>query len=211
MYITVTSDTHNEHETLQIPECDVFIHCGDSTKHGTSEELLSFINWVGGLNAKRKIIIAGNHDVGFVNDERSLLLDVIDSLGIIYLENTEVIIDGVKFFGSPFIRRSHNSNAAFRYPTKQEMKSNWALIPSDTDVLITHMPPFGVLDENKGGEGVGCEHLSDSITRVSPRLHVFGHIHDSYGQKIVDQTMCMNASFCNGRHMQNDSYLEFMI
>jgi Icc-related predicted phosphoesterase len=72
------------------------------------------------------------------------------------------------------------------------------MIPSDTDILITHGPPFGILDDTERGEKVGCEDLIDIIqTRVRPRLHVFGHIHEAYGQKQVKDTLFVNASMVN--------------
>ncbi|RAH58655.1 Ser/Thr protein phosphatase family protein [Aspergillus piperis CBS 112811] len=50
------------------------------------------------------------------------------------------------------------------------------------DVMITHGPPYGVLDQVVPNHmSVGCEHLYRAVKRARPRLHVFGHIHEGYG------------------------------
>jgi Icc-related predicted phosphoesterase len=51
------------------------------------------------------------------------------------------------------------------------------------------------LDATDRGEKVGCEDLLDVIqNRVRPQLHVFGHIHEAYGQQQVGETLFVNAS-----------------
>lgn len=51
----------------------------------------------------------------------------------------------------------------------------------EVDIMLTHGPPLGILDQVVHGERVGCEHLLKACTRARPRLHVFGHIHEGYG------------------------------
>lgn len=61
----VISDTHNKHDDLVLPDGDVLLHCGDFTVGGTRKELESFNNWLGEhcSKFKRRIVIAGNHDL----------------------------------------------------------------------------------------------------------------------------------------------------
>ena len=68
---------------------------------------------------------------------------------------------------------------------------------ADTDLLVTHGPPKGILDLTPRGEPVGCEELREAVRRVKPRLHVFGHIHHAYGRHVVDGTRFVNASICD--------------
>ena len=84
-------------------------------------------------------------------------------------------IDGVKFWGSPWQPAFYDW--AFNVPRGRQLAEMWALIPDDTDVLITHTPPYGILDQVENGELVGCEDLREALLRVKPKLHVFGHIH----------------------------------
>lgn len=53
--------------------------------------------------------------------------------------------------------------------------------PSGVDIMITHGPPLGIRDTTRRGEDVGCKHLRRAVGRCKPKLHVFGHIHESAG------------------------------
>lgn len=83
------------------------------------------------------------------------------------------------------------------------IKPHWDIIPPDTDILVTHGPPRGILDElqyvdgTPKGEFVGCPHLLDRIKEIKPDIHIFGHIHCGHGQKHVDGTSFYNASICD--------------
>ena len=76
----------------------------------------------------------------------------------------------------------------------------WARVPTRVDVLVTHGPPMGVLDRTSRGESVGCEALAEALERIRPRLHVFGHIHESYGTLEKGGTLFVNACNCNLRY-----------
>jgi|SRR5215207_4145555 len=74
---------------------------------------------------------------------------------------------------------------AFTIDTEEELDDKWALIPRNTDILITHSPPFDFLDKTIDGRAVGSLSLLDFIGQYKPRLHVFGHIHEAYGKEKV--------------------------
>lgn len=77
------------------------------------------------------------------------------------------------------------------------MKHVWDMIPSDTDILVTHGPPYGIGDSN-GTVNCGCKTLNETvIERVKPSYHIFGHIHEGYGSWSNGQTVFINASICN--------------
>lgn len=53
--------------------------------------------------------------------------------------------------------------------------------PGGVDIMITHGPPLGIRDTTHRGDQVGCRHLRRAVGRCKPKLHVFGHIHESAG------------------------------
>jgi Icc-related predicted phosphoesterase len=72
------------------------------------------------------------------------------------------------------------------------------MIPAVTDVLITHGPPFGVLDQSHPSTAhLGCEELAKAVERIRPRLNIFGHIHGGHGQMAANGTRFVNASVVN--------------
>jgi Icc-related predicted phosphoesterase len=124
--------------------------------------------------------------------------------GLHYLQDSGVEINGVKFWGSPWQPWFHDW--AFNLKTSTQLRSKWNLIPTDTDVLLTHGPPFGILDRTqRTGESVGCHELLLAVRRVSPKLHVFGHIHEGYGMKQVGETLFANASTCTLQYRPTNS------
>lgn len=184
--IVCISDTHNAQ--ISVPDGDVLIHAGDLTQSGTFQELQDALDWLHTLPHPIKIVIAGNHELlrdsawddssGQAASERAQL----NWGDVIYLENDEVTIScqngrQLRVYGSPYSTR--HSNWAFQYPRNQDV---WAgSVPDGIDVLITHGPPFVHLDLLKWG----CPHLLQTLWRVQPRLHVFGHIHEGSGTDLM--------------------------
>lgn len=190
--IVCLSDTHNLHDSLDVPPGDVLIHAGDFTGRGRPEEIERFGAFLAGLPHRHKIVIAGNHDFLFERDParaRELLGDVT------YLEDAGARVDGLSVWGSPWQPRFHDW--AFNLDRGAAIAAKWALVPDDVDVLVTHGPPFGVLDATFDGRRVGCEELDHALERLRPKLHVFGHIHESYGARERASTLFVNASNCD--------------
>lgn len=198
MKIAAFSDTHSLHQIWSrkhpLPEADTIIFGGDLSNRGYVQEIQFFFDWFNDLNYENKIFIAGNHDFGFDNEDRSLVIDMIPE-GIHYLENNDVIIDGVKFWGSPITPRFFNW--AFMRDRGIQIKNVWDDIPNDTDILITHGPPRGILDLTQEGINAGCQDLLDAINRVNPKYNIFGHIHESHGVTHINGTTFMNVSAVN--------------
>jgi Icc-related predicted phosphoesterase len=197
MKITFISDTHNKHNHLTsnaynniLGGGDVLVHAGDCTSMGKSHEITNFLNWFGMTDFTHKIFIAGNHDFGF--EMHTDIAEEFKEKGIIYLFDSEVVIDGVKFYGSPWQPEFHNW--AFNLPRGKKLAEKWSKIPTNTDILITHGPVYGILDYAPIGGHVGCEELYKKVFEVKPKIHVCGHIHDSYGQKSIDGVEFLNAS-----------------
>lgn len=172
---------------------------------GTQREVTQWLSWIASQPHRKKIIVAGNHDFLFERDpELGILLM---PYSIEYLQDSGTRFRGVKFWGSPW--QPAFNDWAFNLPRGPQLEAKWKLIPNDTDVLITHSPPFGILDRVLSapmGEAaratdvnvpLGCEDLLFRVHALRPRVHVFGHIHDSYGTQILGTTVFANACICD--------------
>lgn len=191
MKFTVISDTHGLHEQLgALPSGDVIIHAGDFCHFGGAAHRTHFLSWFADLNYRYKILIAGNHDF-YAAEQPAAFLDELPN-GIQYLNDTGTEIGGLKLWGSPV--QPDLIGWAFGRARGQQMKLHWDLIPSNTDILITHTPPYGILDSASSGKVLGCEELLRRSRLIQPKVHVFGHIHASYGQKEIDNTLYINGS-----------------
>lgn len=196
--IIFTSDTHNLHRHLDMPEGDILVHAGDMLMDGKGDELERFGRWLTELPYKHKLVIAGNHD--FIFERKPEVAKVLlghGGYGITYLQDESITIDGIKFYGSPWQPRFFDW--AFNVDRGEAIKKYWDLIPNDTNVLITHGPPHYVLDRVLG-KHVGCEELMNAINRVKPKVHVFGHIHCGAGYDTFNGTQFINASAVNERY-----------
>jgi len=185
MEITFISDTHNLHDKLNLEGGDVLVHCGDVTTWGRRKEFDKFIWWFSRQQYKIKIFVAGNHDFCLEKGDYSIPSD------IIYLNSSEVIIDGVKFYGHPYTPIF--GNMAFNM-AEDDLEIENGKIPIDVDVLITHGPPYGILDKITRGDSVGSVSLRRLFITVKPRISVFGHIHEAYGIFDDGKTMFINCS-----------------
>lgn len=194
MKIVLISDTHTFHDQITIPECDVLVHAGDLGLRGSVDEIQPALDWLNKQPAKHIVFVAGNHDFAFEQKKHF-------NLGrLIYLENSSANIAGVNFWGSPITPWFFDW--AFNVQRGAAIKKYWDGIPDAglVDVLITHGPPMGILDQaapHKGSDHVGCEDLAKQVTISQPLTHVFGHIHGGYGSRKVGETTYYNASVVN--------------
>lgn len=198
MRLVVISDTHGLHGRVDgLPDGDVLIHAGDFMNSGYDvQDIFSFNRWLGEQPFKHRVVCAGNHDRYFEaapQQARALLINAI------YLENSAVTINNVKFWGSPYTPEF--LNWAFMYPRGSSARRYWELIPDNPDVLITHGPPFGILDQTAPGEAhLGCEELRNVVEVKKPRVHLFGHIHGGAGTFENGHTRFVNAAYLNERY-----------
>lgn len=199
MKIVCLSDTHNCNEQIEVPNGDILIHAGDATIRGTIPEIEEFNDWFANLPHKIKIFVAGNHDWLFETNN-SYARKLLDG-SIIYLQDSSVEIEGLKIYGSPWQPRFFDW--AFNLMRGEELAEKWKLIPLDTDILITHGPPNGILDEVPRKywiENTGCEELIKKVEELAQnnlKLHIFGHIHCGYGQTERFGVKFVNASNCD--------------
>lgn len=211
MRLVCISDTHNKLAKLTLPPADLLVVAGDITNMGTAQEFIVFNHVVGQIKDKYRfgvLVIPGNHDLGAAKDfnfVKGLLTNV-----AYFIHHEEVIIDGKRFFGSAYTPRF--CNWSFNLDRGPAIKAKWDLIPNGIDVLITHGPPYGILDETlPNDEHVGCSDLFDAVMRVKPQVHIFGHIHNSYGIKDFNGTTFINACSCNEMYLANNKPIEIEI
>lgn len=218
MKITFISDTHTymydkkNYKELILPEGDILCFSGDIMTSGYNEgEIIHFLKWFSKQPFFYKIFIAGNHDRLFetnhyITDE--IISNYID-YGVVYLNNSSFEYEGVKFYGTPY--QPFFCNWGFNIPDSHKLKEIYSMIPIDTDILLTHCPPYGILDQSHqsnwsnltGEKHLGSVELREVLDEMSqkdtsPRVVAFGHIHGDGGKKIqIGNTVYINASLCN--------------
>ena len=178
------SDTHGLHRQIEsLPLADIIVHSGDFCEQGTVEEVEDFVEWFVALPHKHKIFVAGNHD-------DCLYGATIEGLpeGVHYLCHSGIEIDGVRFYGMPMFVADELSG---------EYEKVISRIPSDTDVLITHQPPYGILDFTEGVH-YGNISLLGRVLSIKPRLHLFGHVHKANGKVEAQDALYVNGCIVSG-------------
>jgi len=185
--VVCISDTHELHRGLALPDGDLLIHAGDFTFFNSISKIRDFNLWLGELPHRHKVVIPGNHDRAFHNDRR--FREMITNA--VLLINEGVTVCGLNVWGSPVTC----DDTAFGYTTREERASLYAGIPKDTHILVTHGPPYGVLDREPDSiHRQGCTELRLAVMRLQPRLHIFGHVHSGYGVMPTPQTLFVNAA-----------------
>jgi hypothetical protein len=207
MRIVAVADTHLFTDDLTVPDGDVFVHAGDLCRGGSIEELHEAAGWLASLPHRHKVIVAGNHDWALAPCEHDPVIchsclmrdrgsptsktfprvrcadDVEAARAVLapftYLEDSEAVIDGVRFYGSPW--QPAFNDWAFNLPRGAPLGAVWSRIPAGLDVLVTHGPPEGFGDASPVGDRAGCADLRRRVAEVAPRLHLFGHIHQDGG------------------------------
>ena len=176
------SDTHGLNHRLNIPkDVDILICAGDCLKEDNmvyvDNEFVKSLNWYSHQDAKLKIYVPGNHEVFFeMNPEKAM--QMVPS-SIVLLEDSGIEFDGISFFG-----------AACRPWMFRETENK---VPKGIDILITHGPAEGHLDNN-----TGCQRLRQIVEESKPKHHIFGHVHEE-GDKIeaTSETTYYNVSMYN--------------
>lgn len=191
MKVVIVSDTHGMHDDLPEIEGDLLIHCGDF------ETTAEIDTWFKEQRCSDILAVAGNHDHDAFDTQ-------LEGGRVFY--NAELLTDrlidvgGLKIYGSPWINELEG--AAYS-KTHAEIEEHWADIPDETDILITHVPPYGILDTARSGAHWGCQLLADRVEELKLRFHCFGHVHASYGIEnrygitFVNASSTSNGEICN--------------
>ena len=195
MKIVFISDTHGAHRKLTLPKGDILVHAGDLINVCGKNEIAQMAqikdvdDWFGEQDFEKVICIAGNHDKPF---EKGLINTMSNA---VYLENEHYEYKGIKFFGSPTQLPFFGC-----FNSGEEALADIYNQIDDVDILITHGPPFGILDTPSRGDNAGSMALTSAVDRIRPKVSVFGHIHDSYGSEVRDGVQYFNASMAGRRH-----------
>lgn len=175
--------------------------------HGSLPELGKFNEWLSQQPAKHKLVVPGNHDF-IVEDLPLLCRDTLTAGQLLIDEGVE--IEGIKIYGSPWVPQY--GRWAFM-GSQEELRPRWERIPDSLDILITHGPPKNILDKTRHGDFAGCPSLRERLKIVRPKVHLFGHIHEGYGEaKVFDPELqgirFINASTCDVHYVPNQKPIE---
>lgn len=227
MIIDCISDLHGHYPELE--GGDLLIVAGDLTARDTDKEHLEFIEWISYSQKyenkyKKVIYIAGNHDNFLYDKNRYGKIKTPSEWNIEYLcdsgttfrhwpvlklgieDGTILDVKDYKIWGSPWTKTFPGMNQhckAFTCDTEEELSEKWAKIPDDIDILITHGAPKMFLDQTCDGYNVGSSSLSVKLFDIQPRLHVYGHIHEAFGEFSISginwkgETKLINCSHVN--------------
>lgn len=187
---------------VDLPDGDVLVCTGNFTRFGDRREVTKWYDWFTQQPHRHKVLVYGNHEIStdihcFKRKQPWMTWDCPDEdiltpppgQGVHLLHGTGVTIEGVTFWGHPGLpparegvpTRHGNFYCAHQFETQEESAATWATCPNNVDVMVTHAPPYGVLDCHRGHH-IGNAELRDEIDRrVKPKVHVFGHVSDCPG------------------------------
>lgn len=215
--IACASDLHGKLSRVKWPKADILVLAGDilpNFSHSKDRDAFMQRQWLyesfapiihGLLRTYDSVIMTpGNHDRIFQMDQPAAREAIGSIKNFHLLIDESVEIDGIKFYGSPWTPWFGGNHWAFNLPDRREnlararahARNCWHQIPLDTDVLITHGPPYEILDNC--GPNVGCKWLRKRLDKLDKlKVHIFGHIHEGYGQIKESDRLFVNAATCN--------------
>lgn len=200
--IIAISDTHLQVDLKDLLQ-DYFdseailIHAGDALNSGSLKDWNQFRQDLRDIRMKfRKVIyVPGNHDRS-VEAMTGAIREDCQQLSVDLLIDQELIVDGLRFFGSPYTPQF--GNWSFMYP---RTTNRWENLPDDIDVFISHGPPYMILDNisplEQYPQHVGCWDLANYLKRIKPKVSLHAHIHESFGRTVEHGTHFYNVSICN--------------
>jgi Icc-related predicted phosphoesterase len=208
--IDCVSDLHMYFGPI-LPGGDVLVVAGDISYVGKSLDFMEFNHWLGEYTDKYKkiVVVPGNHDLG--SETNPTFFKSLVPNATHYLLNEPANILGFRFYGSPITPTF--MNWAWMADRGEPIKKYWDRIPKNTEVLITHGPAWGIMDEcpdlNDSTKlvHVGCEELLKRIKKLTKlKAHIFGHIHECNGVKTIDGVTYVNASIMTGDYQPTQPY-----
>jgi len=205
--IVLFGDSHGRanFHMIRWPKADIAACVGDFSTFGNELDTIAFIEEYKELPYKYKILVAGNHDKLF---ERAIGFceDLCKEANIIHLFDRWVDINKIRIYGTPW--QPPFNNWAFNVKEKDLVRC-YAKIPKKTDILLTHCPPYGILDQAGNGYHCGSKALLERVKQVRPKVHAFGHLHESYGRQKIDGITYINCSLLDGNYNErNEPVLE---
>lgn len=192
--IVAVSDTHRNYK-YKIPDGDIFIHAGDIGNFENvhdPEAYDLFLEMLEGLPHKHKLVIGANHDT-YLEDHEAEFLEKAEGI-CTYLKDDSEVIEGICFYGSPwtkYINNRHAFSIDFHH-----IKKIWDKIHDETDILITHQPPYQILSKSISDRELGCKALNKRVFELDILVHFMGHIHFQGGSyKQMGNTLFYNVAY----------------
>lgn len=192
--ICFTSDLHGYFPN--IPDCDICCFIGDyqaNDREWTNDEYFQELKDRGIIT----IGVAGNHDYTLYHNEQ-LGHDTFTH----YLYNRSVIVNGIKFFGTPHVLLPNRPFSK----TEEELEEIYNNVKDEikrTDVFLAHQPCFGLADglfHDGSLINVGSEVLGKYVSKYVPYIFACGHIHEGYGYYKRPSSHYINVSYCDYRN-----------
>lgn len=212
MHLVLMSDSHGQYADVTVPNGDVLIDAGDWTAEDDYVSVRDYLIWLHAQPHEHKVIVPGNHQTWVeANPPQFLTLLAEVAPSVTYLNDDGTEIDGLKVWGSGYTPRFFDWS--FNVDRGPAIQRHWDMIPSDTQVLITHGPCMGILDKTRAGH-FGCANLNTTIRErlKSLQLHVCGHFHGPGGQtEIHGGVTYVNASVVNERYQLTNAPVEVFI
>lgn len=208
MKICMISDVHEQWDNLIIPTCDLLISAGDYSYRGNPLVVAAFHRWLDKQPAAHVISVQGNHELWVEkNFEEAKCLS---PERIHFIAEGLIDIEGVKIYGSAV--QPEFGGWAWNVARGEKIKRHWDAIPEDVQILITHGPACGILDQTAPWQPrLGCEELRKRIFELKKlKLHVFGHIHGSSGEMDLEGIKFINASICDEDYEPTNPVREFI-
>lgn len=199
--IVAISDVHEQWKNLVIPECDILISAGDYSYQGLPNVVKDFHEWLNEQEAGHIISVQGNHETWVEkNFEEAKRIAKKACPAVHFIDEGLVEIEGLKIWCSAITPWFHNW--AWNRDRGSDIQKHWDKIPDNIDILVTHGPPYKILDEVPPyGAQVGCEQLFTRILELTKlKIHIFGHIHAGHGHKELNGVHYYNASICTEQY-----------
>jgi Icc-related predicted phosphoesterase len=202
MKLVAISDVHCRQSRLVIPPCDILISAGDYSFKGEKHVVEDYHKWLNKQDARHVVSVQGNHEL-WVEENFQQAKEIAEKAcpGVHFIGSGQAVdIEGTKIYGSAVTPYFHDW--AWNSQRGPEIAAEWAKIPEDTEILITHGPPQGILDvvcyaDGTPKERVGCYDLFLRTQQLKNlKIHIFGHIHSAHGQKYFNGKYYYNASIC---------------
>ncbi len=219
MKIVLTSDIHGF--LPDIPSCDLLLIAGDVCPvHDHDRKFQAdwlrneFTDWMRAQPARSTVWIGGNHDL-VLEDWRGKREKLAQLPGV-YLDNADITVPidectSLKIWGSPM----SNTFGRWAFMASENILAEvWRSIPRDTDIILTHGPPWGLGDlvpayswsahkrgwitpRTGGGDHVGSSSLTNQLSYdrwPNLKLLVTGHIHEAFGKYELNGFDIWNAA-----------------
>jgi Icc-related predicted phosphoesterase len=170
--ILATADLHGW--LPPVPRCDLLLIAGDICPPSNQPEWLDteFRTWLRRSPAKEVVVTWGNND-------SAAHAAALPDLPCVTLVDQTVTCAGLRIYGAP-------STTGVIYERWMSDEDDDLLdglrLPDRVDIVVCHVPPFGVLDSTGHGVSTGSRTLLREITRVQPDITICGHVHAARGR-----------------------------